>query len=492
LITLGGSGFSNNTTASLNQTIDLLTLFGGNTQLQAQVDPSIASGNYAISVHTNTSFSNSLPLNVVPNMQLIPTAAVWAPNSAHTLRAKVMGINTGLSVTWTASGGTIDPTGTFDSLTGYSFSTFIAPATPGVYSVTATSGTMNATASVTVSAGANAFSGTAACSPHGQDFTETELPSGLIALLGGDNGNAVNEAFNPASNSCTSVAAFIQGRYQHGAIAVKTGINAGKLLACGGFLANTGAVLDSCELFDPAANSWSVGPKLPLPMRNFSIGTLANGDIFFAGGNTSGATAVYSAATGTFKSGCMLTAPRLLPGVGTLPSGKVLIAGGATSDGVKAVSSTATAELYDPATNTCSAIGSMMVPRQSPNLTVLQDGRAIVSGTAIEGAETPWIEAYTESTGRFTVLGQKQLNVCCFSQSLLPNGKLLLSGGIFEAEITSQSEIFDPLSGTAVGTDNQKTARFLQKAITNSAGTVLQFGGFTPSTTPPSTGEQFK
>jgi hypothetical protein len=57
------------------------------------------------------------------------------------------------------------------------------------------------------------------------------LPTGDVAILGGDNGNGVNELYHPSTNTCTASAPFIEGRYQHSAAVITTGVNAGKLIA---------------------------------------------------------------------------------------------------------------------------------------------------------------------------------------------------------------------------------------------------------------------
>lgn len=58
-----------------------------------------------------------------------------------------------------------------------------------------------------------------------------------------------------------------------------------------------------------------------------------------------------------------------------LPSGQALVAGGAN-----ACEFHASAELYDPITGTWSAIGSMSVPRANHSATLLPNGKVMVAG----------------------------------------------------------------------------------------------------------------
>jgi hypothetical protein len=132
--------------------------------------------------------------------------------------------------------------------------------------------------------------------------------------------------------------------------------------------------------------------------------------------------------------------------------------------------------VYDPASNTCTPTGSMFAARQGPNLTLGSDGKVYVSGSIAPDFDNPAIEAYDEATGKFSIVGLKQAGSCCYSQALVKN-KLLLSGGLWNGEVRFSSEIFDPATGQTYGTDSLKVGRFLQKNITTSTGTVVEFGG---------------
>jgi hypothetical protein len=136
---------------------------------------------------------------------------------------------------------------------GFEGNSYFPPITLGTYPVTVVNGSLQAVAMVTVldPALAPKFTATSVCSPRSQDFSITELPNSNILMVGGDLGNAVNELYRPATNDWQPAAASIQGRYQQGAVMVTAGVNAGKILVCGGFLQNTGATLNTCELYDP-------------------------------------------------------------------------------------------------------------------------------------------------------------------------------------------------------------------------------------------------
>src|SRR5204863_8937970 len=113
--------------------------------------------------------------------------------------------------------------------------------------------------------------------------------------------------YDPVTDAWSAAGSLTVGRFGHTA----TLLNSGKVLVAGGSAG--GGSLRSAELYDPLANTWSAAGSM----------TEINGRI--------GHTATL------------------------LSSGKVLAAGG----GLGAALTLASAELYDPATNTWSAVANM-------------------------------------------------------------------------------------------------------------------------------------
>jgi N-acetylneuraminic acid mutarotase len=109
---------------------------------------------------------------------------------------------------------------------------------------------------------------------------------------------------------------------------------------------------------------------------------LLNGKVLVAGGYGSGtnfvlATAeVYDPASNTWSATHSLASPRVFHTATLLPNGKVLVSGGQDASG----RSLETAEVYDPASGTWSATGSLVSPRGLHTATPLINGKVLISG----------------------------------------------------------------------------------------------------------------
>jgi hypothetical protein len=99
-------------------------------------------------------------------------------------------------------------------------------------------------------------------------------------------------------------------------------------------------------LFDPTANTFSAGLKDLIGGCSKSV-SLADGDVFCAGGDSAHAAATerYHASSNAWTLAAPMIVPRSVPGIVQLPSGLVLVAGGAITGTPTALAS---AELCSP------------------------------------------------------------------------------------------------------------------------------------------------
>jgi hypothetical protein len=209
---------------------------------------------------------------------------------------------------------------------------------------------------------------------------------------------------------------------------------------------------------------------------------LRNGKVLLAGGTVVGwtflaDTELFDPATNSFTAtGSMLTA-RESHTATLLANGKVLIAGGHKGRR-PSVTIYSSAEIYDPAAGTFMAAGNMTRVRHKHEATLLTDGRVLVVGGADErdgrGAYTS-AEIYDPATGIFT--GTGNMNSARYklqgTSVLLNDGKVLIAGG------ANRAEVFDPATNSfAYASGTLGTSRLFATATRLQNGQVLITGGY--------------
>ena len=269
--------------------------------------------------------------------------------------------------------------------------------------------------------------------------TTTLLPDGRVLITGGYNGTSLNDAFtiDPDTGACTAMATMSLARSQHTATLLPNG----KVLIAGGWVNGTTGETNTAELFDPASSTFT-------PVTN----TLS---------------ARRSAFTATL-----------------LADGRVLLAGG-FGGGVNA-----SADLYDPATNSFSGTGSMSTPRGAYRALLLQDGRVLVTGGNGDngGGVLSSTEFYDPGTGQFSagppMAGARQWH----AMAMLPDGsgQVLIIGGNndasprwdVQANYLASAELYDPGTGQITSAPSLNTPRSMAGVASLSTGEIVVIGGF--------------
>ena len=157
-----------------------------------------------------------------------------------------------------------------------------------------------------------------------------------------------------------------------------------------------------------------------------------------------------------------------------LCDGRQLIAGGSVPG-----ASTATAEIYDPATGVWTVVASMREARSSHSATLLSDCRVLVDngGATTLGSA----EIYNPVTNIWTTVGSLGVGRYNPTAFRLPSGKVLVAGGGVpgsgDTVATSSAELFDPATGTWSPTGSLNTPRMNQSGAQFLDGRVVVSGG---------------
>jgi hypothetical protein len=170
-----------------------------------------------------------------------------------------------------------------------------------------------------------------------------------------------------------------------------------------------------------------------------------------------------------------------------LLDGRVLLAGGGPSDA--SVAALSSAEIYDPASGSWQATGSMSSGRSYPAFVRLADGRVLVAGGSTNSQALGSAELFDPATGKWTAASAMTVPRSQAFACLLADGRVLVGGGGNSGSANVSSEIYDPVKNTwsATGYLNRSTAPNSAtegragplSATLLDDGRVLVTGGFT-------------
>ena len=265
-------------------------------------------------------------------------------------------------------------------------------------------------------------------------------------------------------------------RVLHGAAALADG----RVLLVGG-LADLGVVLDSAELYDPAAGTFTATGSISVARGMPTTVTLADGRVLIAGGRggkdggTIFASAeLYDPATGQFTATGEMTTPRYVANGTLLEDGTVLIAGGFVDRTVLD-----SAEIYDPTTGTFTATGPLGGARVAPTGAVrLADGRVLIVGGSNDGGALATAEIYDPAAGTFSPTGSLPEARLDPSLVLLGDGRVLAAGGTDgNTNYAAEAQLFDPATGVFTATGSLAFPREQQTGTRLPDGRVLIAGG---------------
>jgi hypothetical protein len=237
---------------------------------------------------------------------------------------------------------------------------------------------------------------------------DVRLDDGRVLLVGGvgtSQGHALAtaELYDPKTGRWTPTGSMADARDHFDA----TLLPDGTVLAAGGLdekdvsSAPAPHVLDTAELYDPKAGTWTPTTPLPGPVSDQTGTLMRDGTVLVAAGTTV-STLVYEPDGATWRTVRVFMTTRHPSGQTTtlLPDGRVLLVAGS-------------AEVFDPASGTWATTAGMVEQHGCRSATQLTDGRVLVAGgsgpSALCGAESAAsVEIFDPSPGRCCGLGLRR------------------------------------------------------------------------------------
>jgi N-acetylneuraminic acid mutarotase len=246
----------------------------------------------------------------------------------------------------------------------------------------------------------------------------------------------------------------------------------GKVLVVGGAYepARTGTAYNvqatsTAELYDPASRTWSSAGQLAVPRLDHTATLLRNGKVLVVGGlqnqygfSVLASAELYNPLTNSWSPAASLRTARAKHTATLLADGRVLVVGGiqpaAPFQGgyLQAIGS---AELYDPDSNTWAAVGPLRLARAKHSAVLLADHRVLVMGGGANNGDTtapPTTFVATNSVELYDPATQAWSAAASMHYArILPTSSLLPDGRVLVVGDSGQNagtaEIFDPRTG---------------------------------------------
>ena len=283
--------------------------------------------------------------------------------------------------------------------------------------------------------------------------TATLLSDGAVLVAGGyinsSESLGSSERYDPDLASWSATGDMGQGRGGHTA----TRLADGTVLVAGGYTLSSPRGLASAERYDPGVGSWTATARMRVARQGHTATALADGTVLVVGGGGEvrlaegpayGATAEsYDPGTGRWTTVASLTMARSGHTATLLPDGRVLVVGGSAGDDTTARS----AESFDPRTGRWTMTSSMASARSGHTATLLADGTVLVIGGVGLGSDPIPLasaEIYDPATQSWAAIadmsGHRGVH---HSATLLPDGRVLVVGD-YDDESGAAAELYTP------------------------------------------------
>ncbi len=209
----------------------------------------------------------------------------------------------------------------------------------------------------------------------------------------------------------------------------------GRIDAIGGY--NNGADLSTVEAYNPASNTWSTLAPMPTARQGLAAVAGPDGRIYALGG--------FNYALG----------------------------------GINKSRSLATVEAYNPASNTWTAVASMLTARADLAAVAGPDGRIYALG-GFNGSYTilNTVEAYSPASNTWTAVAPMPTARQGLAAVAGPDGRIYALGGLYDSGGSLATvEAYNPASNAWTTVAPMPTARVDLAAVTGSDGRIYALGG---------------
>ena len=330
------------------------------------------------------------------------------------------------------------------------------------------------------------------------------LPDGRAMVMGGNTSETplvpdslLTQIFDPATEKLARGPDLLFSAQAQVFTSVVPLVTGGFLLAGSGINAPVGALRSVVtQLFDPAipdlipvgdAATRGITNRTPTPLSDG--GAILSGGLVGAQNPVSGSVDRYVSADHKWHSVGEMLQVRVVHTATPLRDGRVLIAGGLTCCQVPNPSAeffASTAEIYDPASDSFTPTGSMSAARRNHAAALLPDGRVLISGGDGNDPAAPPLgtEIFDPATGQFSPGGNLQAPRDSHSAVSLTDGRVLVIGGEVPPALAGRAdvgvrttEIFDPATGRWSAGPMLDPAFSTATVTLLSTGKVLIFGG---------------
>lgn len=120
----------------------------------------------------------------------------------------------------------------------------------------------------------------------------------------------------------------------------------------------------------------------------------------------------------------------------------------------------------------------MSTPRGRHTATLLPSGKVLISGGVNSAGSLATAELFDELTNTFSPVGSMTAPRCAHTATLLLSGKVLITGIDCVTFQSMSAELFDPELGAFFSTGQPNFARFEHTATQLVSGDVLLIGGY--------------